>query len=234
MCKRSGAQGLGPSAREVVHLPDRLCPREALPFPPVRVLVVDDHTLVREGLAALLNRAGFEVEQAGKAQEAMSLIQKGRPDVAVVDAALPGLSGLELCRRIRRRAPEVRVVMLSMFDEPEWQAEAARAGASAYLLKDAKAETIVETIRAVSQGQTFLSPKDSRLPLTAREREVVRLIAQGKKTGEIAQILCRSVATVRAQKASAMRKLGVHTTSELVREALESGLVRALSLPKRC
>lgn len=196
----------------------------------VRVLVVDDHPVVREGLAALLGRAGFVVVgEAAEALSALALAVKTRPDVAVVDVALPGISGLELCRRLRRRLPETKVVLLSMFDEPEWRAEAARAGASAYLLKDVSAEELLAALRRVAQGENLLPPVESTLPLTAREREVVRLLAQGKKTPEIAELLSRSVTTIRAHKISAMRKLGAHSTRELIQAARELGLVPTLN-----
>jgi len=196
----------------------------------VRVLVVDDHPVVREGLASLLGRAGFcVVGEAADAQTALELAAKSRPDLAVVDVALPGISGLELCRRFRRRFPEMKVVLLSMFDEPEWRAEAARAGASAYLLKDLSAQELLEALRRVAQGENLLPHTAPALPLTAREREVVRLLAQGKKTPEIAELLSRSVTTVRAHKVSAMRKLGVRSTRELIQAAVRLGLVPAIN-----
>ena len=195
----------------------------------VRAVVVDDHPVVREGLRALLSEAGVEVVgEAADGRAALAVIREVRPELAVVDVALPGLSGIELCRRIRRRLPQVQVVLLSMFDEPAWRAEAARAGAAAYLLKGMAPAELVEAIDRVVKGERLLSEEeaDKVLPLTPREREVVQLIAQGKKVSDIARILSRSPATVRAHKASAMRKLSVHSTAELVRTALELGLVR--------
>jgi len=194
-----------------------------------RAVVVDDHPVVREGLRALLSEAGVEVAgEAADGRAALAVIREVRPELAVVDVALPGLSGIELCRRIRRRLPQVQVVLISMFDEPAWRAEAARAGAAAYLLKGMAPAELVEAIRRVVRGERLLSEEeaDKVLPLTPREREVVQLIAQGKKISDIARILSRSPATVRAHKASAMRKLSVHSTAELVRTALELGLVR--------
>ena len=194
-----------------------------------RAVVVDDHPVVREGLRALLSEAGVEVAgEAADGRAALAVIREVRPELAVVDVALPGLSGIELCRRIRRRLPQVQVVLISMFDEPAWRAEAARAGAAAYLLKGMAPAELVEAIRQVVKGERLLSEEeaDKVLPLTPREREVVQLIAQGKKVSDIARILSRSPATVRAHKASAMRKLSVHSTAELVRTALELGLVR--------
>ena len=194
-----------------------------------RAVVVDDHPVVREGLRALLSEAGVEVAgEAADGRAALAVIREVRPELAVVDVALPGLSGIELCRRIRRRLPQVQVVLISMFDEPAWRAEAARAGAAAYLLKGMAPAELVEAICRVVKGERLLSEEeaDKVLPLTPREREVVQLIAQGKKISDIARILSRSPATVRAHKASAMRKLSVHSTAELVRTALELGLVR--------
>ncbi len=198
----------------------------------MRVLVVDDHPVVREGLRALLARGGFSV--VGTASEALSALEmagKTGAEMAVVDVALPGISGLELCRRLRRRFPGMKVVLLSMFDEPEWKAEAARAGASAYLLKDLPAEEILGALRRVANGENLLPPVEPALPLTAREREVVRLLAQGKRTPEIAELLSRSVTTIRAHKVSAMRKLGVRSTRELLQAALRLGLLPNLPEP---
>ena len=164
----------------------------------MRVLVVDDHPVVREGLRALLLRGGFSV--VGMASEALSALElagKTGAEMAVVDVALPGISGLELCRRLRRRFPGMKVVLISMFDEPEWKAEAARAGASAYLLTDRPAEEILAALRRVANGENLLPAAEPALPLTAREREVVRLLAQGKKTPESAELLSRSVTTIR-------------------------------------
>jgi two-component system nitrate/nitrite response regulator NarL len=199
----------------------------------VRVLVVDDHPVVREGLRALLARGGFSV--VGMASEALSALElagKTGAEMAVVDVALPGISGLELCRRLRRRFPGMKVVLISMFDEPEWKAEAARAGASAYLLKDLPAEEILAALRRVANGENLLPAAEPALPLTAREREVVRLLAQGKKTPEIAELLSRSVTTIRAHKVSAMRKLGVRSTRELLQAALRLGLLPNLNPPE--
>lgn len=199
----------------------------------MRVLVVDDHPVVREGLRALLLRGGFSV--VGMASEALSALElagKTGAEMAVVDVALPGISGLELCRRLRRRFPRMKVVLISMFDEPEWKAEAARAGASAYLLKDLPAEEILAALRRVANGENLLPAVEPALPLTAREREVVRLLAQGKKTPEIAELLSRSVTTIRAHKVSAMRKLGVRSTRELLQAALRLGLLPNLNPPE--
>ena len=198
----------------------------------VRVLVADDHPVALAGLEEILRGAGFEVVgHARTGREALELIRELVPDVAVVDVALPGLSGLEVARRARRLG--VPVVLISMYDEEALVREATAAGAAAYLSKMALPQEIVDTVRAVASGEVFLSgdraPRVTRHAslLTPREREVVKLLAEGKKIGEIAEILCRSPATVRAQKASAMRKLRVHSTAELIRRARELGIFPA-------
>lgn len=195
----------------------------------MRTVIVDDHALVREGIARILSEAGFEVVgQAGSGREGWRLVRETAPDVAILDAALPELSGVDLCRRLRRR--EVAVVILSMFDDPEWREEAARAGAAAYVLKGDSPRVLLDALRRAARGEILLPPPPpSPSLLTAREREVVQLVAEGKKTSEIARVLSRSVATVRAHKASAMRKLDAHTTAALVRTALERSLVRVAS-----
>ncbi|HAZ30030.1 TPA: DNA-binding response regulator [Candidatus Acetothermia bacterium] len=196
----------------------------------VQVVIADDHALVREGIARILTAAGMEVVgQASTGQEAWFLVRRLVPSVALLDAALPELSGLDVCRRVRGRCRKVAVVMLSMFDEPAWRAEAARAGAAAYVLKGDSPAALVEAVRRAARGEVLLPPAgEPALPLTAREREVVRLIADGHKLAEVAQLLSRSVATVRAHKASAMRKLGVHSTAGLTRAALDLGIVRVI------
>jgi len=198
-----------------------------LPEVSIRVVVADDHGVVRAGLSAILTAAGCDVVgEAADGRAALEILRVHRPDVALLDAALPGLSGLEVARRVARRLPEVRVVIVSMFDEPAWKAEAARVGASAYVLKEASPEELVDAVHAAARGERSLArPLGSPLPLTARERQVVQLVAEGKRLGEIAQFLSRSPATVRAHKASAMRKLDAGSTPALVREALRLRLV---------
>lgn len=200
----------------------------------VQVVIADDHALVREGIARILTGAGMEVVgQASTGREAWSLVRRLVPAVALLDAALPELSGLELCRRVRGRLREVAVVMLSMFDDPAWRAEATRAGAAAYVLKGDSPAELVDAVRRAARGEVLLPPADGpTLPLTAREREVVQLVAEGRKPAEIAALLSRSVATVRAHKASAMRKLGVHSTADLTRAVLARGVVRVPRAPE--
>ncbi|MGC9529261.1 MAG: response regulator [Candidatus Bipolaricaulaceae bacterium] len=198
----------------------------------IRVFLADDHPVVREGLWAIFAGAGMEVVgQAAEGRQAVAAIRELRPQVAVVDVALPGLSGIELCRRVRRRLPEVQVVLVSMFDDPAWRGEAAQAGAAAYVLKGEDPDHLVRVVRRAASGEVTLPAADGEgLPLSPREREVVQLIVEGKKLSQVAEALCRSRSTVRAHKAAAMRKLGAHSTAELVRAALNCGLVRTPKL----
>jgi len=199
----------------------------------IGVVVADDHPVALAGLEEILRSAGFEVMgRARTGREALRSIRELRPDVAVVDIALPELSGLEVARRAKEYG--VPVILISMYDEGTLMREAAAAGAAAYIAKMASPQEIVETVRSVAEGQILLNGGSypSRAarpasPLTPREWEVVKLLCEGKTIGEIAEILCRSPATVRAQKAAAMRKLGVHSTAALIRRARELGIFPA-------
>ncbi|RLE30486.1 hypothetical protein DRJ58_02665 [Candidatus Acetothermia bacterium] len=196
---------------------------------PVRAVIADDHPVALAGLEEVLQRAGIAVVgRARTGREALSLLRQFRPDVAVVDVALPELSGLEVTRRARELG--VPVVLISMYDVEALMREAAKVGAAAFVSKMALPQEIVDAVRSAAEGKALLnsaaSPEATHhtSPLTPREREVVKLLAEGRKIREIAEILCRSPATVRAQKASAMRKLGVHSTAELIRRARELGI----------
>jgi DNA-binding NarL/FixJ family response regulator len=210
----------------------------------IRLLLADDHRLVREGLRALLERAGFEVvAEAGDGQAAVELAAKLNPEVAILDLAMPGLNGLGALEEIRKASPKTKVLMLSMFDDELYVLKAAQAGAAGYLLKDSSAEELCEAIEAVRKcGRFYLSRRitNARLRrlieeeglkeggkgelLTPREREVLALIARGLKSGEIARQLGLSPKTVAAHRAKLMAKLGVHTTAGLVRYAILKGL----------
>jgi len=193
----------------------------------VRVVVADDHPVALRGLEGILRDAGFAVVgRARTGREALRLIRELRPNVAVVDVALPELSGLEVARRTRKLG--VPVILISMYEEKTLVREAAATGAAAYITKMASPQEIADTVKAVAEGEIFLADEfysshtaHHLSPLTPREREVVKLICEGKTVAEIAEILSRSPATVRAQKASAMRKLGIHSTAELIRRARE-------------
>jgi DNA-binding NarL/FixJ family response regulator len=208
----------------------------------IRLLLADDHRLVREGLRALLERAGFEVvAEAGDGYQALELIEELRPEVAVLDIAMPRLNGLEAAHRIARVAPETKVILLSMYKDPEYVHQALRAGARGYVLKEEALAELVEAVHRVARGGYYFAqpvlaaivaaaqqssphPEGKLELLTPREREVLQLLAEGHTTPEIARIIHRSPETVRSHRLQIMRKLGLHSTAELIRFALEHGL----------
>lgn len=212
----------------------------------IRVLVADDHTVVREGIRHVLEReAGFTVVgEAATAAEALRIAEEMQPDVAVLDISMPGESGLSVAAHIRKTMPETRVLILSMHDNPEYVLEAVRSGAHGYLLKDSAGVELRAAVRAVHEGESFFSPPiAARLTaavrgeldreqrrgaveaLTGREREVLIGIARGRTNKEIAAELGISHRTVETHRESLMRKLRIRTVAELTRFALETGLV---------
>ncbi len=207
--------------------------------PPVRVLLVDDHAVLRSGLRLLLEREeGLEpVGEAGSAEEALRALPRLTPDVVVIDIEMPGIGGLEGVTKIRERAPDAHLLVLSMHDQARDVRRAFDAGAHGYLPKAAADEDLVRAIRAVAAGERYVhpslgaalaSPKEAGGPideLTAREREVLRLLALGHTNQEIAERLVVSVRTVESHRAHVMTKLRVSTRAGLVREALRAGLL---------
>jgi len=213
---------------------------------PIRVLVADDHAIVRSGIRHVLEgEPGFEiVAEAATGGEALALATELRPDVALLDISMPGGSGLLVAAELRRSAPETRILVLSMHDNPEYVLESVRAGASGYLLKDTAATELRGAIRAVQRGDSYFSPPvASRLSaavrgdlpgaaharalarLSAREREVLVGVSRGHTNKQIAQDLGISHRTVESHRESLMRKLGLRTVAELTRLALESGMI---------
>jgi DNA-binding NarL/FixJ family response regulator len=209
----------------------------------IMVLLADDHALVRAGIRSLLN-AMNEVEvvaEASSGEEAIALAASSRPDVALMDIAMKGITGLEAAARMRSSNPEVRVVILSMHSGEEYVLQALRAGAAGYLLKDAATGELELALRSVMRGESWLSPSVSRQVvegyvqraggeqapdvLTARQREVLRLVAGGKSTKEIAFLLNLSVKTVETHRAQIMERLNIRDVAGLVRYALRTGLV---------
>ena len=207
----------------------------------IRILLADDHSLVRQGFSMILEAQPDMqiVGQAGNGREAVDLAAKLRPDVVVMDVAMPELNGIEATRRIIEASPRIRVLALSMHKDSVYVREVLRAGARGYLLKDSGDADLVAAVRAVAQGDGYLSPgvSDSVLSdyrrhvtdpldlLSSREREVLQMIAEGKTNKEIANSLNLSVYTVEAHRGRIMEKLNLHSTSELVRFALRSGLI---------
>ena len=206
---------------------------------PVRILLVDDHAVLRSGLRLLLEREeGLEpVGEAGTAEDAVRSLPRLRPDVVVIDIEMPGIGGIDGTERIKERAPGARVLVLSMHDRPQDVRRAFDAGADGYLPKAAADEDLVRAIRAVASGERYVhpslgaalaAPAASAGPideLTEREREVLRLLALGHTNQEIAEQLIVSVRTVESHRAHVMAKLRVTTRAGLVRAALDAGLL---------
>lgn len=211
---------------------------------PVRIVLADDHHVVRQGLRRLLEaevRCTI-VAEAGDGLAAVAEVERLKPDVLVVDLMMPLLSGLEVIRRVRQRAPQTRIVVLSMHADEPYVCAALRAGATSYVLKEARPSEFVAAVRDSAAGQRYLSPIladrviDAYLQqggetlepyemLTEREREVLSMVAQGHTTTEIATILSLGARTVETYRASLMRKLNLRNQTDLIRYALRQGLI---------
>ncbi len=212
---------------------------------PVRVLLADDHALVRAGIRVLLQQIPG-VEVVGEADDgcaALELVDQTQPDIALLDIAMPVMNGLEAALRVKERFPQVRVVILSMHAEQEYVLQALRAGAVGYLLKGARTAELEVAILAVARGETYLSPAASKhvvgdvlhrskgdpnelAPLTPRQRQVLKLIARGCSRKQIAKELDVSAKTVDTYRAQVMEQLDIHDIAGLVRFAIKMGLVQ--------
>ena len=217
----------------------------------IRVFLTDDHTLFRQGVRTLL-AAEPDLEIAGEAAnaaDAVVLTRQVRPDVVLMDIGMPGMSSFEATRQIRKERPETRVVFLSMYDDDEYVAESVEMGASGYILKDSPADQLVTAIREVHHGGSYLSPRvltrlvdefrtqargGVRQPrfgtLTKREREVIKMLAEGKSVKEIAADFDLSVKTVEAHKFNLMRKLDIHNKAQLVQYAIQKKIIKIPNL----
>lgn len=207
----------------------------------MRVLIADDHGIVRSGLRLLLEQQeGIEViGEATDGAEARDMAIRERPDLALLDITMPKMTGLQATREIKEQAPEVAVLILSMHDDERYLFEALKAGASGYVLKRQADEELVEAVRAVERGEPFLTPEAQRLlikdvlergeepdeKLTPREQEVVKLVAEAHTNREIAEILHLSEKTVENHRGHAMQKLGMRDRVELVRYAIRRGWI---------
>jgi DNA-binding NarL/FixJ family response regulator len=216
--------------------------------PRIRVLLADDHAIVREGIRLCLEGMG-DIEIVGEADDgyqAVKAVQQLDPDVAVLDVTMPRLNGIEALRQIRRDYPRTRVVMLSMHDSEAHVSQALHAGASGYVLKRTGPAELATAVRAASSGDIYLHPSVAKRVvagylqatagdapgaphdrLTPREREVLQLAAEGMTTREIAEHLVVSLKTAEHHRASAMAKLDIHNQTELVKYAIRTGLIEA-------
>ncbi|MGE5624325.1 MAG: response regulator [Bacillota bacterium] len=207
-----------------------------------RILLADDHPMFQQGLKALLEREGFDVvAEAKDGHEAVRLGRQLSPDVAVLDIGMPLLNGIDAARQILKQSPGTQVVVLTMYEEEAYVLEALRAGIRGYVLKAQAAADLVAAIREVSRGAVYLSPGISKTvvdaymgkselppdPLTDRERQVLQLIAEGKTTKQIAEILGLSVKTADSHRTRIMQKLEIHETASLVRYAVRRGFIKA-------
>lgn len=212
----------------------------------IRVLLAEDHTIVRKGLRSLLDDEA-DIQVIGEAEDgrqAVEEVERLLPDVVLMDITMPGLNGLEAARRIKKRFPEVKVVVLTMHANEEYIFQVLRAGASGYLVKQAAPAELVWAIQAVHRGDSFLSPsisrkviedytrraeatevRDSFDRLTGREREVLQLIAEGHTNREIAELLHLSAKTVETHRAHLMGKLDIHNVAELTQYAIRRGVI---------
>jgi DNA-binding NarL/FixJ family response regulator len=197
-----------------------------------RVLLVDDHPLVREGLRARLSAVpGIEVVgEAGEAGQAHRLVGTLRPDLVLMDVGMKQVNGIELTRQLREHHPALKVLMLSMYDNPEFVHRALAAGARGYVLKEALSDEIVEAIVAVAAGESFLgsglmatrgTPELGRPRLSARELQILRCLAQGQASKQVAQALGMSVRTVETHRQNIRRKLKLGGQAELIKYAVE-------------
>ena len=207
----------------------------------MRVILADDHQIVRQGLRGLLEKAGHQVVgEAADGHEALKLARTLSPDIAVLDLSMPLLNGLDTAREIRRLSPAIKTILLTMYTDKGYVLQAMKAGARGYVLKTQAAEDLIRAIREISRGEIYLSPGvassvvDAYLdktdvaadPLTARERQILQLIAEGKTTKEVARLLNISVKTAESHRSHIMKKLDIHEVTALVRYAIQQGLLR--------
>jgi DNA-binding NarL/FixJ family response regulator len=213
----------------------------------LRILLADDHTVVRQGLRKVLEERSdwVVVAEAGNGRDAVKHAEELKPDIAILDVAMPLLNGIEATRQIVKRAPATRVLVLTMHSDEAYVNQILKAGASGYLLKDSADVDLIEAVSAVSQGKSFFSPAVARLmlddyvrqladkgvsdryeTLSEREREIFQLIAEGKANKEIAHILSISPSTVETHRARIMEKLDLHSAAEIVLYAVRRGVIR--------
>jgi DNA-binding NarL/FixJ family response regulator len=215
-------------------------------LPPIRILLADDHSILREGLRMLLERQNefAVVGDASNGREAVEMAEACDPDVVIMDLAMPGLNGIEATRRITARNPRTAVVILSMHSDESYILRSLKAGARAYLLKDSLKTDLMDAVRAAVRGKSFFSPKVSQVLkedyvnelaargaedtwdlLTDREREILQLVAEGKTNKEIAAVLNISPFTIDTHRSHILQKLNLHSAPELILYAVRKGII---------
>jgi two-component system, NarL family, response regulator NreC len=208
---------------------------------PIRIVLADDHVLVRQSLRSLLEREGIQVlGEASDGQELLRVAASLRPDVAVVDIGMPLMNGVEAAGELHRSSPQTRTILLTKHDEDQYVTEALRAGIKGYVLKNQAANDLIHAIHQVCRGGFYLSPSISQTvvdaylsksvtppdPLTSRERQVLQLISEGKSTRDVACLLGISAKTAESHRSRLMQKLDIHETASLVRYAIRRGLIQ--------
>jgi DNA-binding NarL/FixJ family response regulator len=213
---------------------------------PIRILLADDHTVVRKGLRLLLeSQPDFQViADAADGRETVALAERHTPDVVVMDVAMPGLNGIEAARQISAKLPRTAIVFLSMHSDEAYVLKALKSGARAYLLKDSAENDLINAVKAVREGKAFFSPaiskmliedymrqmqqravEDSYDLLTTREREILQLFAEGKNNKDVANMLNLSLYTVETHRSNILKKLNLHSTAELILYAVRKGVI---------
>lgn len=212
----------------------------------IRILVADDHTLIRRGIVGLLNAQPDMrvVDEAGTGEEAVTKAKTGSFDVVLMDIGMPGISGLEATQAIKGQLPDVQVLILTMHDREDYLFRALRAGASGYVLKGADIQDLLMAVRSVFRGEVYLFPPVAKKlladyirrvdkgedlasydGLTEREREILRMIAEGGTAAQVAEAMCLSIHTVQSHRDNIMAKLGLHNRAQLVKYAIRKGLI---------
>jgi len=212
---------------------------------PIRIVLADDHPLIREAIGHLVNSAPeFElVGEAASGKECLALVEELRPDILVLDIAMPEMNGEQVARELRRRLPELKVVALSGYTDRQFVRAMSKAGAKAYVVKSASGRELIQALRAVASGKNYLSPEVTGAVMTLweesapsaelsahsalgkREKEVLKLIAEGHRSAKIASQMGITVATVEAHRRNILRKLQLHSAADLTRYALRHGMI---------
>ncbi len=213
---------------------------------PLRIVLADDHTLMRHGLRKIFEeRPDWQIAgEAGNGREAVKLALEMKPDVLILDIAMPQLNGIEVARQVLRREPKIAILVLSMYADEAYVVQAMQAGAKGYLLKDSADVDLLKAVESVARGKSFLSPKVAKImsndylrmlrekgvtdrfeTLSEREREVFQLVAEGYSNKEIAELLCLSPTTVETHRARILEKLDLHSAAEIVLYAVRKGVI---------